>query len=97
MTKRRCDPRFARFDRPAVEADRATSILLVTDGVTNDGIFDAAEFDVLLKKYDMRVFGFLMGNNANWPLMRLIAETSAAFMMRFRMTATSSGRSCWRR
>ncbi|HEX6161669.1 MAG TPA: VIT and VWA domain-containing protein, partial [Thermoanaerobaculia bacterium] len=54
----------------AVEADRATSILLVTDGVTNAGIVDPREFAALLKKYDVRVFGFLMGNNSNWPLMR---------------------------
>jgi Ca-activated chloride channel family protein len=63
----------------AVEADRATSILLVTDGVTNEGIVDPKEFYALLKKYDVRVFGFLLGNNANWPLMRLIAETSGGF------------------
>lgn len=63
----------------AVEADRATSILMVTDGVTNEGIVDPKEFYSLLKKYDVRVFGFLMGNNANWPLMRLIAETSGGF------------------
>jgi Ca-activated chloride channel family protein len=63
----------------AVEADRATSILLVTDGVTNEGIVDPKEFYTLLKKYDVRVFGFLMGNNTNWPLMRLIAETSGGF------------------
>lgn len=63
----------------AVEADRATSILLVTDGVTNEGIVDPKEFHKLLKQYDVRVFGFLMGNNANWPLMRLIAETSGGF------------------
>ena len=63
----------------AVEADRATSILLVTDGVTNEGIVDPKEFHKLLKNYDVRVFGFLMGNNANWPLMRLIAETSGGF------------------
>jgi len=63
----------------AVEADRATSILLVTDGVTNEGIVDPKEFYTLLKKYDVRVFGFLMGNNSNWPLMRLIAETSGGF------------------
>ena len=48
----------------------ATSVLLVTDGVTNEGIIDPREFHTLLKKYDVRVFGFLMGNNANWPLIR---------------------------
>lgn len=63
----------------AVEADRATSILLVTDGVTNEGIVDPKEFHKLLQQYDVRVFGFLMGNNANWPLMRLIAEASGGF------------------
>ncbi len=63
----------------AVEADRATSILLVTDGVANEGIVDPKEFRALLQKYDVRVFGFLMGNNANWPLMRLIADTSGGF------------------
>lgn len=63
----------------AVEADRATSILLVTDGVTNEGIVDPREFYKLLKSHDVRVFGFLMGNNANWPLMRLITETSGGF------------------
>ena len=63
----------------AVEADRPTSILLVTDGVTNEGIVDPKAFHQLLKKYDVRVFGFLMGQNANWPLMRLIAETSGGF------------------
>ncbi|HJQ40034.1 MAG TPA: VIT and VWA domain-containing protein [Thermoanaerobaculia bacterium] len=63
----------------AVEADRVSSILLVTDGVTNEGIVDPKEFHKLLKNYDVRVFGFLMGNNANWPLMRLIAETSGGF------------------
>jgi Ca-activated chloride channel family protein len=63
----------------AVEADRPTSILLVTDGVTNEGIVDPKEFYKLLKQYDVRVFGFLMGNNANWPLMRLITETSGGF------------------
>jgi Ca-activated chloride channel family protein len=63
----------------AVEADRVSSILLVTDGVTNEGLVDPRAFYALLKKYDVRVFGFLMGNNANWPLMRLIAETSGGF------------------
>jgi Ca-activated chloride channel homolog len=63
----------------AVEADRVSSILLVTDGVTNEGIVDPKEFHKLLKQYDVRVFGFLMGNSGNWPLMRLIAETSGGF------------------
>jgi Ca-activated chloride channel family protein len=63
----------------AVEGGRVTSILLVTDGVTNMGITDPKGFHALLKRHDVRVFGFLMGNNGNWPLMRLITETSGGF------------------
>jgi Ca-activated chloride channel family protein len=58
---------------------RATSIILVTDGVTNQGIVDPREFHKLTRQYDVRIFGFLMGNNANWPLMRTIAESSGGF------------------
>ncbi len=63
----------------AVEADRACSVLLITDGVANEGIVDPPSFYKLLKNYDVRVFGFLMGNQGNWPLMRLITETSGGF------------------
>lgn len=62
-----------------LNADRATSIILITDGVANEGIVDPKEFRALLQKYDVRVFGFLMGNSANWPLMRTIAEASGGF------------------
>lgn len=62
-----------------LDADRVTSLILVTDGVTNTGIIDPKQFAALLKQYDLRVFGFLMGNSANWPLMRLIADTTGGF------------------
>lgn len=62
-----------------LDADRATSVVLVTDGVANQGIVQPAEFHKLLKQVDVRVFGFLMGNNANWPLMRTIADASGGF------------------
>lgn len=62
-----------------LDADRATSLVLVTDGVTNQGIVQPAEFHKLLKTADVRVFGFLMGNGANWPLMRTIADASGGF------------------
>jgi Ca-activated chloride channel homolog len=62
-----------------LDADRATSIVLVTDGVANQGIVDPAAFQKLLKQYDVRVFGFLMGNSSNWPLMRVIADTTGGF------------------
>lgn len=62
-----------------LDADRATSIVLVTDAVTNEGIIDPREFHALMKKYDVRVFGFVMGNSANWPLMETIAAASGGF------------------
>jgi Ca-activated chloride channel homolog len=62
-----------------LDADRATSVILVTDGVANQGVIDPAAFHKLLKRVDVRVFGFLMGNSANWPLMRTIADASGGF------------------
>jgi Ca-activated chloride channel family protein len=62
-----------------LEDDRAANIILVTDAVTNTGVIDPKEFDTLLKTVDVRVFGFLLGNSANWPLMQTIAETSGGF------------------
>lgn len=62
-----------------LDADRVTSVVLVTDGVTNTGILDAKEFVALTSKYDVRLFGFLMGNSSNWPLLRVICEASGGF------------------
>lgn len=59
--------------------DRATSVYLATDAVANKGIVDPKAFHELMKKYDVRVFGFLMGNSGNWPLMEAITETSGGF------------------
>ena len=62
-----------------LDADRASSVVLVTDGVTNEGIVEPAKFHALLKQYDVRFFGFLMGNNANWPLMRAMGDATGGF------------------
>ncbi len=62
-----------------LDADRVSSIVLVTDGVTNTGVIDPKEFAKLMSQYDVRVFGFLMGNSSNWPLMRTIADASGGF------------------
>lgn len=59
-----------------LDADRLTNLILVTDGVTNQGVVDPAAFDKLLRTKDVRLFGFLMGNSANWPLMRIICEAA---------------------
>lgn len=62
-----------------LDADRATSVVLVTDGVTNTGIVEPASFHKLVARHDVRVFGFLMGNSANWPLLRAVADASGGF------------------
>ncbi|NOY81505.1 MAG: VWA domain-containing protein [Kiritimatiellaeota bacterium] len=62
-----------------LDADRATSLVLVTDGVTNTGVVDPRAFYKLMKTADVRVFGFLMGNSANWPLMKTVCDASGGF------------------
>ena len=62
-----------------LDDDRAANIILVTDAVTNTGVVNPVEFYKLLQKVDIRVFGFLLGNSANWPLMQTIAETTGGF------------------
>ncbi len=68
-----------RLALSSLDDDRATSIVLVTDGATNTGIIDPKVFLNLLKKYDVRIFGFVMGNSANWPLMQMIGEVTGGF------------------
>jgi len=62
-----------------LDEDRATSVILVTDGVTNTGVVDPKSLEALGKQHDVRIFGFVIGNNANWPLVRLIAEATGGF------------------
>ncbi len=62
-----------------LDDDRAVNIVLVTDAVTNTGIVDPIDFHKLLRKVDVRIYGFLLGNSANWPLMQTITETSGGF------------------
>lgn len=59
-----------------LDADRATSLLLVTDGVANVGEISPKAFHALLSQFDLRFFGFLMGNGSNWPLMEVLAQAS---------------------
>ena len=62
-----------------LDDDRAVNIVLVTDAVTNTGIVDPIEFHKLMQKVDVRIYGFLLGNSANWPLMQTITEASGGF------------------
>jgi Ca-activated chloride channel family protein len=62
-----------------LDDDRATSVILVTDAVTNTGVVDPAEFHRLMQTVDVRVFGFLLGNSGNWPLMETITRASGGF------------------
>lgn len=61
------------------DSDRATSVILVTDGVTNTGQLSPKVFADLMAKHDIRVFGFLLGNSANWPLMKTLCDSSGGF------------------
>ena len=62
-----------------VDDDRVTSMILVTDGVTNTGEIQPVAFAQLMQTRDIRVFGFLMGNSANWQLMDQICTTSGGY------------------
>jgi Ca-activated chloride channel family protein len=63
----------------SLDSDRATSVILVTDAVTNTGIVEPRRFHELMQQHDVRLFGFLLGNSGNWPLMRLISDASGGF------------------
>ena len=60
----------------SLDSDRATSVILVTGGVTNTGVVDPKAFHALMSRVDVRVFGFLLGKGGNWPLMKTICNSS---------------------
>ncbi len=62
-----------------LDADVPTGVFLVTDGVANVGMTERADFFNLLKKYDVRLFTFIMGNSANEPLLQGMADISDGF------------------
>jgi len=64
-----------------LDADRTSSIILVTDGVANVGIVEQKRFIELVKKYDVRLFTFIMGNSANRPLLEALTEASHGFAL----------------
>lgn len=74
---------FAGLERAyhALDADRTSGIILVTDGVCNVGPTEHSAFLELLRRYDIRLFTFVIGNSGNQPLMERLALDSGGFAM----------------
>ncbi|MDX1451117.1 MAG: VIT and VWA domain-containing protein [Oleiphilaceae bacterium] len=64
-----------------LDADRASALILVTDGVANVGITERKAFLDLMEKRDVRLFTFVMGNSANRPLLDGMTKVSNGFAM----------------
>jgi Ca-activated chloride channel family protein len=62
-----------------LDADRPTNVILITDADTNTGVVDPKEFHALMSAVDVRVFGFLIGNGGNWPLLETITAASGGY------------------
>ncbi|MES9876389.1 MAG: VIT domain-containing protein [Candidatus Sedimenticola sp. 1PA] len=62
-----------------IDADRTSSIVLVTDGVANVGETRQRRFLDLVEKKDVRLFTFIMGNSANRPLLEVLTKASNGF------------------
>jgi Ca-activated chloride channel family protein len=65
----------------SLNADRASALILVTDGVANLGYTEKKDFLDLLENQDVRLFSFVMGNSANRPLLESMAGVSNGFAM----------------
>lgn len=63
----------------AINADRTSAIILVTDGEANVGITEKKEFLKLMESRDVRLFTAVMGNGANRPLLNSMATVSNGF------------------
>ena len=64
-----------------LDSDRTSSILLVTDGVANVGETKQRKFIELARKYDVRLFTFILGNSANKPLLEALTRVSNGFAL----------------
>lgn len=65
----------------ALDDDRSSGVVLVTDGVANVGVTEKKDFLDLMRKYDVRLYTFIMGNSANTPLLEAMTEVSNGFAM----------------
>lgn len=63
----------------ALDSDRSSAIILVTDGVANVGTTEKKAFLKLLEQRDVRLFTFIMGNSANRPLLQSMTQVSNGF------------------
>jgi len=63
----------------SLDSDRASGMVLVTDGVANVGVTHKQKFLELMKSYDVRLFTFIMGNSANKPLLAPMTDISNGF------------------
>jgi Ca-activated chloride channel family protein len=63
----------------ALDADRTSGLVLVTDGVANVGETRQRKFIELVKQKDVRLFTFVMGNSANRPLLDALTRASGGF------------------
>lgn len=63
----------------SLDADRTSALVLVTDGVANVGEIQQRRFIELVKKKDIRLFTFVMGNSANRPLLEAMTKASSGF------------------
>lgn len=75
-----------------LDEDRTTGMILVTDGVCNVGPTRHKAFLDLTRKFDLRLFTFVIGNSANQPLLERLAKDSNGFAMNISDTDDLVGR-----
>jgi Ca-activated chloride channel family protein len=63
----------------ALDADRSSGIVLVTDGVANVGEVQHKRFIELVRNKDVRLFTLVIGNSANRPLLEAMTRASGGF------------------
>ncbi|MCP5079536.1 MAG: hypothetical protein GY951_15970, partial [Psychromonas sp.] len=62
-----------------LDSDRASALILVSDGVANVGVVEKKQFLRLLDKKDVRLYSFIMGNSANRALLEGMSKVSNGF------------------
>jgi Ca-activated chloride channel family protein len=62
-----------------MDADRTSSIVLITDGVANVGKTEKKDFIDLISAQDVRLFTAIMGNGSNRPMLESMTKASNGF------------------